>query len=173
MTGAGWPFAEVLGVADVERLVAQHQVRLGRRRWSLWTPAVTRWAFLWQVRSPAKSCRQAVAQVVMAFALSRQAEDDNVNTGNYCKARARLPAALLEELALHVGDGLEQATPEAWRWRGRRVQLVDGSTSTLADTLDNQQAFPQPRTQKKGLGAPIIRWVVLITLATAAVQGLK
>jgi Transposase DDE domain len=173
VTGEGLPFAEVLRVADVARILAKHQVRLGRRRWSLWTPAVTLWAFLWQVLSPDQSCRQVVAHVVMAFALARQAEDDTVNTGNYCKARAQLPAALLEELTLHVGDGLEQAAPAPWRWRGRRVELVDGSTSTLEDTPENQQAFPQPRTQKQGLGSPILRWVVLISLATAAVQGLS
>jgi putative transposase len=172
VTDESVPFAEVLRVADVERILAKHQVRLGRRRWSLWTPAVTLWAFLWQVLSADQSCRQAVAHVVMAFALSRGAEDENVNTGNYCKARAQLPAALLEELALHVGNGLEQAAPERWRWLGRRVQLVDGSTSSLEDTEENQKAFPQPRTQKKGLGSPIIRWVVVIALVTATVQGL-
>jgi hypothetical protein len=50
--------------------------------------------------------------------------------------------------------------------------LVDGSTSTLPDTPENQAAFPQPATQKRGLGFPVIRWVVLLGLATAALQGL-
>ena len=49
---------------------------------------------------------------------------------------------------------------------------ADGSTSTLPDTPENQKAFPQQATQKRGLGFPIIRWVVLVGLATAAVQGL-
>jgi putative transposase len=66
---------------------------------------------------------------------------------------------------------LETATPEAWLWQGRHVKLVDGSTSQLADTEENQQAFPQQPQQRKGLGFPLIRWVALVSLATAVVQG--
>jgi putative transposase len=42
----------------------------------------------------------------------------------------------------------------------------------LPDTKANQKAFPQAKTQKPGLGFPVIRWVVLLSLATAAVHGL-
>ena len=51
------------------------------------------------------------------------------------------------------------------------IKLVDGSSSRLPDTEENQKAFPQPKTQKPGLGFPLIRWVALISLATAAVEG--
>jgi putative transposase len=40
----------------------------------------------------------------------------------------------------------------------------------LPDTDENQKKFPQPNTQQKGLGAPMIRWVVLVGLATATIQ---
>jgi hypothetical protein len=50
--------------------------------------------------------------------------------------------------------------------------LVDGTTLTLPDTEANQQAYPQPASQKPGLGFPIIRLVVLLSLATAALQDL-
>jgi len=48
------------------------------------------------------------------------------------------------------------------------VRLVDGATMTLADTEENQAAYPQPKSQKTGLGFPICRMVVLLCLATGA-----
>jgi putative transposase len=163
------PLAEVLSEADVVRIFAEEKVSFGTLAHSFWTPALTLWAFLWQVISPDKSCRQVVANVLLSFALSHEPED--IDTGLYCRARAKLPSAVLRRLALHVGHGLERVAPEDWLWKGKHVQLVDGSTSRLPDTEENQKAFPQPKTQKPGLGTPLIRWVVLIGLATAAVQG--
>jgi len=173
LQGEGLPFADVLRDDDVQRIFAKHPVKLGRRPWALWTPATTLWAFLWQMLGKDSSCRQVVSNVMLAFALSRDTDDHNVKTGNYCKARAAVPALLLQELAVHVAQGLEQTAPEHWRWHGRSVCLADGSTSTLPDTADNQRAFPQAKTQKKGLGFPIIRWVVLVSLMTALVQGFQ
>jgi putative transposase len=163
------PFAEVLTEADVRHIFAEEQVHFGQARHSFWTPALTLWAFLWQVLSSDKSCRQAVANVVLALALAR--EPHELDTGLYCRARAKVPAQALKRVALLVGQRLEAAVPGAWLWKGRHVQLADGSTSQLADTEENQQAFPQQPQQKKGLGFPLIRWVVLIALATATVQG--
>jgi hypothetical protein len=163
------PFAEILSEADVARIFAEEKVSFGKLARSFWTPALTLWAFLWQVLSADQSCRQAVTNVLMSLALSHDAED--IDTGLYCRARAKLPPAVLRRLALHVGHGLEQVSAEDWLWKGRHVQLVDGSTSRLPDTEENQKAFPQAKTQKKGLGFPLIRWVVLIGLATAAIQG--
>jgi hypothetical protein len=79
---------------------------------------------------------------------------------------------VLRRLALDVGRNLERAVPAAWLWHGKHVQLVDGTTLTLPDTEDNQKAYPQPASQKPGLGFPIIRMVVLLSLATAALQGM-
>jgi putative transposase len=163
------PLAEVLSEADVARIFADEEVSFGKLAHSFWTPALTLWAFLWQVLSPDKSCRQVVANVLMSFALSHDSED--IDTGLYCRARAKLPSAVLRRLALHVGHGLERVALEDWLWKGRRVQLVDGSTSRLPDTEENQKDFPQAKTQKQGLGFPLIRWVALIGLATAAIQG--
>jgi hypothetical protein len=78
---------------------------------------------------------------------------------------------LLERLALDVGRHLEDHAPAAWLWHGRHVHLVDGSTSRLPDTPENQQAYPQPKSQQPGLGLPLLRWVVLVSLATACVLG--
>jgi putative transposase len=167
--GQGLPFENVLTDDVVKRIIAEEKVAFGKTARTIWTAPITLWAFLWQVLSPDKSCRQAVANVMMTLALAR--EPDNLDTGLYCRARAKLPATVLRRLALHVGHGLEQAAPRDWLWHSRHVKLIDGSTSALADTEKNQRAFPQSNTQKKGLGFPLIRWVALIGLATATIQG--
>jgi putative transposase len=167
--GEGLPFPEVLTKEDVARITAEEKVSFGKLRRTTWTPAITMWGFIWQVLGTDKSCRQTVANVMLALALAR--EPDNLDTGLYCRARAKIPARVFQRLALHVGHGLERVAPEHWLWQGRHVKLIDGSTSALADTAENQKEFPQAKTQKKGLGFPLIRWVALLGLATGAIQG--
>jgi putative transposase len=166
----GLPFAEVLTAADIAQAFADEQVSFGQTAHSFWTPALTLWTFLSQVLSGIKSCRAAVTRAVVALALSRPPDD--LDTGNYCRARAKLPTAVLQRLTLQLAARLEEAAPSAWLWKGRHVQLVDGCTVTLPDTEANQQAYPQPPTQKPGLGFPLMRLVVLLSLATALLQGL-
>ena len=66
------------------------------------------------------------------------------------------------------GQRLEDQVPNEWLWHGRHVKLVDGTTVTLPDTSENQKAYPQLDSQEAGLGFPIVRMVVLLSLATAA-----
>jgi len=168
--GDALPLPESLDPAQVQQRFTEHQVGFGHLGTAFWTPALTLWAFLRQVLSADRSCRQAVCHVVLAFALTRPPEA--FDTAAYCRARAKLPTALLERLALDVGHQVEAHAPAAWLWHGRHVQLVDGSTSRLPDTPENQRAYPQPKSQQPGLGLPIVRWVVLVSLATAGVLGL-
>jgi hypothetical protein len=51
--------------------------------------------------------------------------------------------------------------------------MGDGTTLLTPDTDPNQEVWPQARTQKPGLGFPILRIVALISLATAALCGLE
>ena len=172
----GLPFANVLSEEAIERTFADAGVASPQEPEQagniVYTAAVTLWAFLSQVlySREQRSCVAAVARVVVLMAaLSRECSD---NTGAYCRARARLPLAVIQRLALEVADGSEQRVPRHWLWRGRHVHLVDGSTVSMPDTTANQAAFPQARTQKPGLGFPIARLVVLLSLATAMVTGM-
>jgi hypothetical protein len=90
------------------------------------------------------------------------------DTAAFCRARARLPTAALRRLATHLGQQLERHAPAHWLWQGKHVKLVDGSTSTVPDSPANQEAFP-PRRTRRGLSYPLIRWVCLVSLITAAV----
>jgi putative transposase len=166
----GLPFADVLTADDIEAAFDDADVSFGQTTRSFWTPALTLWTFLSQVLHGIKSCRAAVTRAFVAMALTRPPAA--LDTGNYCRARAKLPTALLQKLTLQVGDALEDAALSAWLWHGKKVLLVDGFTTTLPDTPKNQKAYPQPDTQKPGLGFPLLRAVVLLSLATAAVRGL-
>jgi hypothetical protein len=59
-----------------------------------------------------------------------------------------------------------------WLWKGRHVYLFDGTTVTMPDTRENQQAYPQVYNQKPGLGFPIARLGALNSMACGAVVNL-
>jgi hypothetical protein len=77
---------------------------------------------------------------------------------------------MIATLARGCGDIVANGAPGWWHWRGRRVLLVDGATVTLADTADNQAAYPQPSSQKEGLGFPLARMVALLCLGSGALR---
>ena len=52
------------------------------------------------------------------------------------------------------------------------MKVVDGTTVSMPDTPQNQQAWPQPSAQEQGLGFPLARLVVVLSLSCAAVLGL-
>lgn len=169
LIGDALPLANVLDPQQVQQRFTEHHVHFGHNATALWTPMITLWAFLRQSLDDDRSCRQAVSHVVGAFAQARPPE--TFDTSAYCRARAKLPTPLLQDLTLEVGHRLEEHSPTSWLWHGRHTFLVDGRTSRLADTPENQKDFPQPKTQQPGLGLPILRWVVLVSLATAGVVG--
>jgi putative transposase len=78
---------------------------------------------------------------------------------------------VLERLVYNAADELESRVPADWLWLARHVKLVDGTTLLASDTKANQQAWPQARTQKPGVGFPIMRMLVLLSLTTAALCG--
>lgn len=100
---------------------------------------------------------------------ARGASECSLNTGPYCKARRRLPMELIDELLRSLARRLEFAQPRAWRWRGRSVKIVDGTTVSMPDTVANQGAFPQNAAQRPGLGFPVARVVAMLSLGTGAV----
>lgn len=147
-------------LADVEALLPEHRERQ-------FPPTETLAMFLAQALSPDGSCRQVVNDAAVKRLIAGMTPCSS-NTAAYCKARARLPQAMIETLTRRTGELVAAAASDPWLWRERRVLLVDGTTVTLADTEENQAAYPQPASQRKGLGFPILRLVVLLSLASGA-----
>ena len=165
------PFAEVLSEETIAQAFTAGQANFGQGEGDIYTPALTLWAFLSQVlcQEALRSCREAVARIVVLLTTCGHPKCSD-DTGAYCRARAKLPPAILRQLTLQVADGCEQRLPSEFLWKKRHVYLVDGTTASMPDTPSNQAAFPQANTQAPGLGFPIVRLVVLLSLATAMVK---
>lgn len=167
----GLPFSGILSADRIERIFAKHGCRFGLH--GVYTTAIMVWSFLSQVLRDGKeaSCQAAVARVVSHCEQARLAAPTE-DTGDYCRARAKLSEAALHELSNEVAEEIEQAANENWLWKGRHAKLVDGFTFTMPDTPKNQARYPHPKTQKAGVGLPIARAVAIISLATACAMDL-
>ena len=84
----------------------------------------------------------------------------------YCRARKRLPLAVLHRLLGAVADSVRGSTAEAARWLGHRVWVVDGSSFSMPDTPALRAAFGQPAGQRPGCGFPVAKWTALFDVAT-------
>ena len=145
----------------VEELLPAHRERL-------FPPTETLSMFLAQVLSADGSCRQAVNDAALKRMIDGLPRCSS-RTGAYCQARARLPTETISGLTGQVGGMIAAGAPNWWHAWNRPVRLVDGATATMADTQENQAAYPQPSSQKTGLGFSICRMVALICLGSGAV----
>ena len=162
------PFTDIL----TEKVVAQALSELGKD-WldRIFSPLVTLWVFLGQVLRGDHSCRAAVARLI-AHRLARGQRPCSAETGAYCQARKRLPESFFSDAASLVGRGLDGKAEQRWLWKGRRVYMFDGTTVTMPDTPENQEAYPQVYNQKAGLGFPIARIGALTSLWCGAIVNL-
>lgn len=162
----GLPFRHLL---SEKRILDALKSCVGKFRERTFSPMVTLWAFLSQVvaRKDA-SCHDAVARV-LADRVAHGQKACSPDTSSYCQARGRLPEVVLSTLTRETGQELHRQAPSEWLCKGHRVVIVDGSTVTMADTPENQAEFPQSRNQKAGLGFPIMRVVILLSLAVGTV----
>jgi hypothetical protein len=164
----GLPFADALTERHIREALDHHGVQYRDR---LFNPSTTIWGFLSQVLSEDHSCRDTVSRL-LAYRAAAGLPVGSANTASYCNARARLPTGVLRTLAQRTAQQLQDSLPQAWKWQGRSVFIVDGSHVSMPDTEENQARYPQPAVQKPGLGFPLARVVVLLSLASGACHDL-
>jgi hypothetical protein len=85
-----------------------------------------------------------------------------VTESAYCQARQRLPVAVLRQVQRAVAGRAQAALdhdPDS-RWKGHRVFLLDGSSFSMPDTAELQEAFGQPGGQAPGCGFPVAHLLV-------------
>jgi len=162
----GLPFAEVLSAERIERIFTKHGNLFGIG--AIYSTAVMVWSFLGQVLRDGKeaSCQSAVARVV-THSQQQGTATPTADTGDYCKGRAKLSEAALRDLSCEVAGEMEERADASWLWKDMHAKLIDGFTFTMPDTPENQRKYPQPKTQKPGVGLPIARVVTIVSLATA------
>ena len=114
-------------------------------------------------------CRCAL----IAHRVSNGESPCSAETGAYCQARKRLPETFVAQVARQSGAALEAEVHSAWLWKGRRVLVYDGSSVSMPDTPQNQRDYPQPDTQKPGLGFPHARIAAVFSLACGAILDLE
>ena len=137
----------------------------------MFSPVTTIWGFLSQVLNEDQSCRDAVSRIV-AHRAANGHEVCSPNTASYCNARSRILTDVLRTLATRTAEELQASAADQWKWNDRSVFIFDGSHISMPDTPKNQGVYPQPPNQKPGLGFPLARIGVLLSLATGACRDL-
>jgi hypothetical protein len=165
----GLPFADILTEPSILEVLNDHGVEFRDR---VFSPVTTIWGFLSQVLNDDHSCRDAVSRIIAHRAANGNAVC-SPNTASYCHARSRIPTSVFSTLATRTAQELQMSIPDPWKWNGRSVFIVDGSTVSMPDTPENQAMYPQPPTQAPGLGFPLARITVLLSLATGACHDLE
>jgi hypothetical protein len=159
------PLACLLAKDVIEKLAHE----LGYKSYCpVYTSVTTILTFLSQVLSSDHSCQEAVDGLVAHRVACGQSRCSN-DTGVYCRARQRLPEELPWELMRRTGRELEDEAPSDWRWLGRRVRVVDGSTLRIADTPKNRQEYPLQKGIKTGTSYPVVRVLTVFSLAVGTV----
>ena len=169
LQGSDLPLSDVLSKAVLVQALEAIDSCWKQR---IYSPVVTLWVFLGQVLSADHSCRSAVTRLIadrVANGLSRCSSA----TGAYCQARKRLPEKFFSIMACGTGKALESKVDPDWLWKGRHVYMFDGTTVSMPDTLQNQKEYPQIYNQKPGVGFPLARMGVVISLACGAVLDLR
>ena len=165
----GLPFAASLSRASILAALDEHGVRFRDR---LFNPITHHLGLPFrQVLSDDHSCRDAVSRILAHRATSGLAPC-SPHTASYCDARSRSPTAVLRTLAKDTAQQLQETLPAAWKWNGRNVYIADGSHVSMPDTSENQAGYPQPVVQQEGIGFPLARLAVLLSLATGACHDL-
>ena len=164
----GLPFADILTEVNIQAVLDEHGVQYRNR---VFSPVTTIWGFLSQVLSEDQSCRDAVSRII-AHRAANGKPVCSPSTASYCNARSRVLTSVLSTLATQTAEELQTSISDQWKWNGCSVFIVDGSSVSMPDTPENQQMYPQPPQQAAGLGFPLARIAVLLSLATGACHDL-
>jgi len=150
----------------IEKFVSEENISKlnSNNKTPIYTPQKTLSMFVSQAINQDGSCQNVVDKLAL-----NMEKDICISTSGYCKARGRLSLVAIKNITKDIGKKDEDRVNSKWKFRGRNVYLVDGTTIAMADTKANQTAYPQPSFQKEGLGFPICRLVGIISLTTGSI----
>ena len=164
----GLPFADVLTEASILDVLDEHGVKYRDR---VFGPVTTIWGFLSQVLSDDHSCRDAVSRIIAHRAASGLAAC-SPNTASYCNARGRLPTGVLRTLARRTAEELQAAPHRSGSGTGGTCSSPTARTSPCRTRRRTRRATRSREVQQPGLGFPLARLAVLLSLATGACHDL-
>jgi hypothetical protein len=149
------------------RIVPPDQIneRQPSAKQAVYTAFVTIWLLVYQRLHGGVPLNDAVSALLFTFPKEdlpdcKRVKDDAISANNsaYSKARTRLDLDVAIWLADRVFSSLFPATQPSWK--NRRVQLLDGSTFSLAPSKELREAFPPATNQYGPCHWPILRVVV-------------
>lgn len=136
-----------------EYLKPQSSGVMSRQR--LFSKENTFWAFFSQILDADGGCKEVIRKL-QSYASIRGIKVPSSSTASYCIARKKLDEDMLIDILNHTVRCLE-AMPETGMLNNRRVIVVDGTSVSMPDTLENQAVWPQSSRQKAGCGFPLAR----------------
>jgi hypothetical protein len=90
-----------------------------------------------------------------------------------CHARQRLPRGVVEEVFRFVREKGLEAGRGYERWCGKRLLILDGSTTRTERTEELERRYGLPGGKESNSYFPVMRWVSLIVAGTAVVVDYK
>jgi len=167
----GLPFERYLPAQRVNQAATDAGHKFRQR---LFDPAFTLWTWLSQALDSDASCLNAVSRVVaflagLGVAPRREDEPCSSDTSAYCQARKRLPEEVPARLTRQTGRELHAEAPPCGILQGRPLKVADGTGLSMADTPANQEEFPKNDSYPEGVGFPLMRLVVIFSIAAGTV----
>ena len=108
----GLPFASVVTAEKIDAIFRKHDGLFGEN--GIYNTATVLWAFPGQVLRDGKeaSCQSAVACII-SFCLQVGRDKPTEDTGDYCRARAKLSEPAIRELSSEIASDAERMADES------------------------------------------------------------
>jgi len=161
ITDLGALFSDILPVDWLEDTATDMRERL-------FPQVLTFWAWASQLLEQNESCAKALTLIQKWFC-GAGLKPPAFDTSGYCKARKRLPVEFLDAVRGKIETHGEARVEDHHLWYGHRLKAIDGTSVKLMDTQENQELYPQPSSQKKGCGFPVMGVVGVLDLARGTI----
>ena len=163
---------KLFDAASIESILQEDQSDSIPRRQRIYSVPTTLSLFVQQVLMKERGCK-AVVTLFNKNRKEQKLREVSTNTSSYCAARARISLSLINTLVAQTASLASENLSKDQLWFGRRVSLVDGFVVNAPDTPENQNVYPQSKSQKPGLGFPQIRGCASICLATGVITNIQ
>ena len=163
---------KLFDTASIESILQEDQSSSTVRRQRIYSVPTTLSLFVQQVLVKDQGCKAVVA-LFNKKRKEQQLREVSTNTSSYCAARARISLSLINTLVAQTASMASENLSKDQLWCGRRALLVDGFVVNAPDTPENQNVYPQSKSQKPGLGFPQIRGCASICLATGVITNIQ
>ena len=166
-------FSHILPIENLKDLSTDSRIRT-------YPEMVTFWAWASQILECNGSCSKAVTLVQQWYTEAYSSKKSGAtlripsnSSSSYCTARQRLSLEFLDGVSEQVKAYTEARVNDSDLWYGLRLKAIDGSSAQLLDTVENQEKYPQPRTQKAGCGLPVMGFCGILDLAKGCIDNFR